>query len=110
MSVLAYSELLKRIAGIEEKDLEAPFRILSKNNTTSMRLEVIKGLARYEPMSTGMLLQKLGFPRGGGSYITIQNFFSSLEKEELLERRKIKSKTLWAFSNKGELLKRYILS
>src|SRR3989344_9107264 len=108
MSVLAYSELLKKITGINEKDLEEPFKILSENNTTKSRLKIIKGLALYEPISIGNLLHKMGFPRGGGSYLTTKKYFSMLEKDGLLSKQKIKNKIVWMFSKKGEYLKRYI--
>ncbi|MBI4451126.1 hypothetical protein HY642_04065 [Candidatus Woesearchaeota archaeon] len=110
MSVLAYSELLKRIAGINESQLEAPFKILSQNNTTKTRLAVIKGLANHEPISIGKLLQAVHLPRGGGSYMTIQKYFVSLQKAGLLDCRKIKNRTLWSFTKEGGELKRYILS
>jgi len=110
MSALAYSELLKRITGINEKDLEEPFKILSKNNTTESRLKIIKGLALYEPISIGNLLHKIGLPRGGGSYLTARKYFLMLAKDGLLEKEKSKNKTIWKFSKKGEYLKRYILS
>jgi len=110
MSVLAYSELLKRITGINEKDLEEPFKILSENNTTKNRLKIIKGLALHEPISMGNLLHKLGFPRGGGSYLTARKYFLMLEADGLLEKQKEKNKTIWKFSKKGEDLKKYILS
>ena len=110
MSALAYSELLKRITGINEKDLEEPFKILSQNNTTKSRLKIIKGLALQEPISIGNLLHKIGLPRGGGSYLTARKYFSMLEKSGLLEKEEVKSKTVWKFSKKGEYLKRYILS
>jgi len=74
MSVLAYSELLKRITGIKDQDLEEPFRILSQNNTTESRLRIIKGLALHEPISIGKLLHTIGLPRGGGSYLTTRKY------------------------------------
>lgn len=116
MSVLAYSELLRRIAGFDDSHLETPFKILSKNNTTPMRLRVIRALAIHEPISIGKLLQTVNLPRGGGSYLTIRKYFLSLEKEGLLERRRMgrkntnKTKTLWIFSKKNEEFKKYILA
>jgi len=110
MSVLAYSELLKRITGIEERKLEEPFKILNKNNTTPTRLKAIKGLALHGPISLGKLLQTIGLPRGGGSYLTIRRYFLSLEKEGLLKKEMINKKTIWGFSEEGEILKKFILS
>jgi len=106
--ILAYSELLKRITGIKEQQLEEPFRILSRNNTTKMRMRVIKGLAQHEPTTIGKLLQELHFSRGGGSYLTIQKYFLDLKKEGLLEAEKRKTTTLWKFSEKGSELKKYM--
>ena len=108
MSVLAYSELLKRITEIDENMLEQPFKILNATNTTPTRLKVIKALAIYEPISLGKLLQKVGLPRGGGSYITIRKYFLNLEHKGLLETVKENNKTRWKFSSQGEILKRYI--
>ena len=110
MSVLAYSELLKRITGIEEYELEIPFKILNKNNTTQNRLKAIKSLALQEPVSLGKLLSSIDMPRGGGSYITIRKYFQALEKDGLLQTKLDKGKTIWQFSKKGELLKKYILT
>ena len=110
MSILAYSELLKRITGINEQELEEPFKILSKNNTTKTRLKIIRGLATHEPISIGNLLHKINLPRGGGSYITARKYFMMLERDGLLEKEKRKSRTVWKFSQKGTYLKRYILS
>lgn len=109
MSVLAYSELLRRIAGIDEKELETPFRILNRNNTTQNRLRVLKALADHEPISIGALLQKLHQPRGGGSYITIKRYFRDLEKEGLLKSEKKKNIEVWSFGGSHQLLKRFIL-
>ena len=109
MSVLAYSELLRRIAGIEQDDLERPFKILSRNNATRKRIEILKILASAEPISIGMLLQKSGLPRGGGSYMTIKRFFLALEKEGLLEHNIVRKRALWQYSASAELFKRYIL-
>lgn len=108
MSVLAYSELLKRITGINERELETPFQLLNRNHTTKKRLEVLKGLAKHEPISVGKLLHSIGFPRGGGSFITMRNYFLALEKDGILERKKIKTKDIWQFSTKAEVLKRFI--
>lgn len=110
MSVLAYSELLKRITGIHDEELEEPFKILGRHNTTETRLAAIKTLARNEPISLGMLLHSAKLPRGGGSYLNIRKFFLELEKEGLLSRNEHGNKTEWAFSEKGALLKRFILS
>lgn len=110
MSVLAYSELLQRITGIDDHQLEEPFKILSQNNTTTSRFKIIKGLAVHQPISIGNLLQKLHFPRGGGSYLTTRKYFTSLEKDGLLEKDKIKNKTMWRFSGKGEHFLKFILN
>ncbi|MFT4304690.1 MAG: hypothetical protein ACMXX8_01230 [Candidatus Woesearchaeota archaeon] len=109
MTILAYSELLKRITGIDEKRLEMPFVVLNRNNTTKNRLSILKALAEREPITIGFLLQKSNQARGGGSYLTIRKYFESLEKEGLLKRSKIKSKTLWSFSEEYHELKKYIL-
>ena len=110
MSVLAYSELLKRIIGIHDEELEEPFKILGRHNTTKTRLTAIKTLARDGPVSLGMLLHSANLPRGGGSYLNIRKFFLELEKEGLLAKNECGNKTEWAFSEKGESLKRFILS
>ena len=112
MSVLAYSELLKRIAGVNEQKLEEPFKILHNSNTTATRLKVIKTLAKYEPITLGKLLKIAGFPTGGGSYMTIRAYFYELEKKGLLKssrRGKAMKKTYWEFTEKGEEMKKYIL-
>jgi len=109
MSILAHSELLKRNCGIDEKKLEIPILILNRNNTTKNRLKILKSLAHYEPITIGLLLQKSHQARGGGSYLTIRKYFESLEKEGLLKRIKIKTKTLWSFSEEYSHLKKYIL-
>lgn len=110
MSVLAYSELLKRITGIEEAQLEGPFKILNKSNTTPVRLKALKALARHEPTSLGKLLQTISLHRGGGTYLTIRKYFILLEKKGLLENKKENGRTVWKFTDKGEILRRYILS
>lgn len=109
MSILAYSELLKRITGISEDELEKPFIILNRNNTTKYRLEMLKSLAMHEPISIGKLLKSNKLPRGGGSYITIQRYFLDLEKEGLLQKNIENKKTTWSFSDKYKELKKFIL-
>jgi hypothetical protein len=108
MTALGYSELLKRITGIDQKKLEAPFIILNRNNTTKVRLDVIKQLARLGPLTIGLLLQKSNQPRGGGSYLTIRKYFEALEREGLLKKEKIKTKTLWSFSDDHRDFKDFI--
>jgi hypothetical protein len=110
MSVLAYSELLKRITGINEKELEEPFKILSQSHTTKNRFKTIKYLSLYEPISIGKLLHKIGLPRGGGSYLTIKKFFLSLEKKGLLQKEKDGMGYVWKFTERGDHLKKYLLS
>ncbi|MBI2102372.1 hypothetical protein HYT55_00910 [Candidatus Woesearchaeota archaeon] len=110
MSVLAYSELLKRITGIDDHQLEEPFKILSQNNTTQSRCKIIKGLALYEPISIGNLLRKSELPRGGGSYLTVRKYFLSLEKAGLLEKYLLHNRAVWRFSKNGEHLRKYLLT
>ncbi len=110
MSALAYSELLKRITGVRDEELEEPFKILARHNTTETRLAVIKALAREGPISLGMLLHSVDLPRGGGSYLTVRKYFTALERDGLLVRRTRMNKTEWSFSEKGTMLKRFILS
>lgn len=110
MSVLAYSELLKRIVGINEKALEKPFIILNRNNTTQNRLKVIKELAKTERATIGRLLKNLHQSRGGGSYITIQRYFLALEKDGLLRKYRENNKELWYFSKDYALLKKFIIA
>lgn len=57
-----------------------------------------------------MLLHLAGCPRGGGSYLDIRKYFIELERDGLLNRRMRAGKTEWEFSQKGALLKRFILS
>ncbi|MBR9691241.1 hypothetical protein GOV06_00475 [Candidatus Woesearchaeota archaeon] len=109
MSVLAYSELLKRIVGIDEKKLEKPFIILSKHNTTKNRLNILKELAQNEKITVGKLLRNLHQNIGGGSYLTIKKYFLELEKEGLLKKEKIKNKEIWSFSEEYKDLKEFIL-
>ena len=109
MSVLAYSELLRRITGIDQETLELPFVILNKNNTTRKRLLIIKELAKKEKATIGQLLESVGLPRGGGSYLTIQDYFLSLEKEGLLQRTNVGKKVVWSFSEKHAPFKRFVL-
>ena len=109
MSVLAYSELLKRIANIEEEKLEKPYIILSKNNTTKNRLRVLKELARREKSTIGSLLKKTHQNKGGGSYLTIKKYFQQLEKEGLLKSERKNKKKVWFFSPEFKELKEFIL-
>jgi len=108
MSVLAYSELLKRIVGVKTEDLETPFIILNKNNTTKNRLKVIKELSKKGKSTIGNLLKSVGLPRGGGSYLTIRNYFLDLEKQDLIRREKKRNKTFWMFTEKNEPLRKFI--
>lgn len=110
MSVLAYSELMRRIVGVEESELERPFKILSDHNTTSLRLAAIKELSRHESISIGKLLQTLKQPRGGGSYLTVRKYFMELEKTGLLVRTRVGNRTEWGISKKNEDFKRYVMS
>ena len=109
MSVLAYSELLKRIVGIDEKILEKPYQIISKHNTTKNRLAVLKELARTEKNTIGRLLKNLKLNRSGGSYLTIKKYFLELEKEGLLKKEKVNKTEVWSFSEKYNDLKVFIL-
>lgn len=110
MSILAYSELMKRIAGIDEHNLETPFIILNRNNTTPNRLKVLKALAAKDESSLGKLLKHCKMNRGGGSYLTIKNYFRSLEDEGLLQRKKELNREIWSFSKKYEDIKKFILN
>jgi len=109
MSVLAYSEIMKKITGIDEKRLEKPFLILSRHKITKNRLKVLKELANHEKITIGKILKNLKQSRGGGSYLTIRDFFLELEKEGLLKREKINNKCYWSFSDKNIQLKEFIL-
>lgn len=110
MSVLAYSELLKRMTGIDEKSLEKPYLILSKHETTQKRLAILKELAKHERITIGRLLKGLHRNRGGGSYLTIKKYFLELEKEGLLKHENIGEKEIWSFSKNHEDFKNFIVS
>lgn len=109
MSVLAYSELLKRILKIDERTLEKPFSILSKHNTTPKRLQILKELANQKSITIGKLLQELHRNKGGGSYLTIKRYFEGLEKSGLLTRNKTHQKEEWSFSEEYSGLKEFII-
>ena len=109
MTVLAYSELVKRIMNIDEKKLEAPFKILSRLRSTPHRLAILKELARSEQSTIGKLLQKTKHNKGGGSYLAIQSFFNELEKEGLLKKTKENKKTVWMFTPEYTDLREFIV-
>lgn len=108
MSVLAYSELMKRIVGVDETKLETPFKILNNNNTTKTRLKILKELAKQDKATIGKLLKNSGHNRTGGSYITIKNYFLDLEKDGLLKKEKRGTIEEWSFSEKYEDIKVFI--
>jgi|GEM_PF-5402338 len=107
--ILGYSELLKRITGIDQKRLEMPMVILNRNNTTKNRMNILRDLVKYEPITVGLLLQKAKQPRGGGSYITIRKYFKCLEKEGLLKSKKMGAKTLWSISDEYSDIKKFFI-
>ena len=109
MSVLAYSELLKRITGIKESELEKPFIILGKHNTTENRLKVLRELANHDKATIGFLLKRCKLNKSGGSYLTIKKFFEELEKDGLLKRHQKNKKQEWSFSKEFSSLKEFIL-
>ncbi len=102
--ILGYAEMLKRITGVDQKALEKPYQILSRHVTSKKRLDVLKQLAKSEPASIGSLLKALGQNRGGGSYITIQNYFLELEKDGLLVHDK-----KWSFHEDYKDFKRFLM-
>lgn len=108
MSVLAYSKLLEKITGIDEKDLEKPFIILSRLKTTPNRLKLLKNLANLEKSSIGGLLKNSNMNRSGGSYLTLKKYFLELEKEGILIRNKVGFKEEWSFSKENLILKDFI--
>lgn len=110
MSVLAYSELMRRITGIDERKLEKPFIILSKYNTTKNRMNILKELAKHEKIGIGKLLKNVHQNIGGGSYLTIQKYFMELEKEGILKKEIVDGKTLWSFSEQNKELKEYVMA
>jgi len=109
MSILAYSEILKKVTGIDEKELEKPFIILSRHNSTPKRFKILRVLANNEKSTISSLLKKAKLNRGGGSYLTIRKYFQSLEKEGLLKKEKINKKETWEFSEEYNDLKEFIV-
>ncbi len=109
MSVLAHSELLQRIMGIEETALEKPFALLSKTRATQKRLAALRELAKKEPATIGQVLQALHENKGGGSYLTIRAFFRQLEEGGMLKHESINNRNVWAFSQAHLAMKKFIL-
>ncbi|MCD4666499.1 hypothetical protein K8R47_01665 [archaeon] len=109
MSVLAYSELLKRIFNIDENQFRKPYQILSRYNPTKNRIEILKQLALHDKITIGQLLKKTNHNKGGGSYLTIKKYFENLAKEGLLIKYQKKKKILWSFSEEYLDVKRFIL-
>ncbi|MGM5487987.1 MAG: hypothetical protein ACQESG_03495 [Nanobdellota archaeon] len=110
MSVLSYSELLRRIANIDEQTLEKPYKILQRHTCTGNRLVVLRCLARQDRATIGQLLQKTGHNKGGGSYITIQRFFEALSTDGLLVSEKRGNRVYWKFAPEYHTIKEFMLA
>ena len=109
MSVLAYSELLRRIAGVDEKSLQRPYEILSKHNTTKKRLQALKALAEHGPCTIGKLLQAMHHNRGGGSYLTLQTYFNNLAHDGLMVKQPKNNRLEWSFSKDYQHFQSFLL-
>jgi hypothetical protein len=109
MSVLAYSEMLKRIAGVDKNKLERPFIILSKHNTTEKRLNILRRMAEHDGITIGKLLKLSHQNTGGGSYLTIQRYFKELQKDGLLDVKLKNNKHIWSFSDEYSDIREFIL-
>ena len=106
--MLAYSEILKRITGVEERNLEKYFRLLSESQLSPLRYSVLKQLAKQDKATIGSLLQSLDQHRTGGTYVTIQSFFTELAGKGLLEKVPVGRRNYWKFKEELSQLKQYL--
>jgi hypothetical protein len=109
MAVLAYSEIVKHILGIEERKIEKYFIVLTRNATSPLRFHALRELAKKEKSTVGGILHGLKENRSGGTYISISKFFENLEKEGLLKKHKTENRTYWEFSENAKEFKEYLL-
>lgn len=108
MAILAYSELLKRISGVEEKKVELFYQLIAKYNITSLRYNAFKKLAELEPSTIGNILQSLDVNKSGGCYLTVKKFFLKMQEVDILEVRKIGNRTYWKFKDEARDLALYL--
>lgn len=108
MTILAYSELLRRIGGIEEKKVEQFYKVIASHNITSLRYKALKNLAKQDKSTIGKLLQNLNVNKSGGCYITIKKFFLEMNKNGILDTVVVGNRTYWKFSDKAKHLKLYL--
>lgn len=108
MSILGYSEIVKKITGEDEYSFENIMVTLSKHSLSSLRIKALKELAKQKNSTITKILKRLKENTTGGTHISIKSFFINLEKENILSKEKINNRTYWKFTDKYKNFCKYL--
>jgi len=105
MSVLGYSELMKKIFGITPKTLQGELSQLLKTKPTQKKIEVLRELASTKRATIGKLMKKKKMTYTGGSFNSMKTFFEELYQLKILQKEIIGRRTYYTFTKKSDLSK-----
>ena len=98
MSVLAYSELLKEITGINEEKAEEFFFRISNLSLSPLRSKCLKELVKKEKATVSSILKEMNETNCGGTYKSIKKFFNKLTDENIITKEKVGNRTYYKAS------------
>jgi hypothetical protein len=107
MSVLGYSKIIELLTGIRDYELENALILLSKHKFSELRYNCLKSLAIAERSTIPSLLKAIKENTSGGTYLSINSFFSGLERDNILIRELKGRRTYWKFSDTNDTLRKY---
>ncbi len=107
MAMIGYSQLMKDIFDLDKSSVELLLERLAKQGLTDLRLRVLKQLAKSGRETVSGVLKQIRENNTGGTYKTIHEFFTHLEKEDILCVEKTGNRSYWKFSQKSVDLANY---
>ena len=110
MSMIGYSRLMKEIFDVDKTNLKIQMEAITEHKLSGLRMKALKQLSVSEKETISTLLKKMQENHTGGTYKTIKSFFICLEKDKILESKKIGVRSYWKFSEKAKDLENYFKS
>ncbi len=108
MAVLAQSELLKEITGIDESKTEEFFFRMDNIMMSPLRKKCLKRLIVVGKATVSSLLKDLGEANYGGTYQSIKGFFNKLVEEGILTKQPVGIRTYYCPSKPASEFMKYL--
>ncbi|MBU2561910.1 MAG: hypothetical protein KKD17_06445 [Nanoarchaeota archaeon] len=108
MAMIGYTQLMKDIFDVDKTSVEALFDTLAKHKPSELRMKTLRKLAQVEEETISGLLKLAGENNTGGTYKTVNLFFTLLEKDNILYAEKRGHREYWRFTERSKDLQIFL--